>query len=340
MIASALALATHYYAVASRRARGGLAARRAPPRARRSRSRFAVVGLCGLALIPLALSQNATGHDNWIANSPLGRRLGQIMPAVPDRHRRPRARRAQARWRSRSRSSALVLLVTRSGRRGAARRAARRRARARRVRPQPGARRGGHRRPADHAQHHRAVAAGARSSSPAAWPRRARAVLGVRRRRARCARSGVTAAVGVAFDLNLQRPDWRAVARRARHAGAAGLPARAILIQHYGPAAAVALRAGLEVLAWRSAGARAASSTSSRSPRRRAPLCWWGSACNLIAVADAGVVSDRRLPRGVGAPRAAVHDHAPGRSTTRCGCTPGEVVARADRRRPASTTSS
>ena len=39
-----------------------------------------VVALCGLALIPLALSQNSTGHDSWIAHSPLGLRLAQIIP--------------------------------------------------------------------------------------------------------------------------------------------------------------------------------------------------------------------------------------------------------------------
>ena len=36
--------------------------------------------LCGLALIPLALSQNSTGNASWIAPIPLGARLGQIIP--------------------------------------------------------------------------------------------------------------------------------------------------------------------------------------------------------------------------------------------------------------------
>ena len=40
----------------------------------------AIVGGCGLALIPLAISQNGTGHDSWIAAAPLGLRLRQIVP--------------------------------------------------------------------------------------------------------------------------------------------------------------------------------------------------------------------------------------------------------------------
>ena len=39
-----------------------------------------LVLLCGVALVPLALSQNSTGHDSWIAHSPLGLRLAQIVP--------------------------------------------------------------------------------------------------------------------------------------------------------------------------------------------------------------------------------------------------------------------
>src|SRR4029077_4738307 len=41
---------------------------------------LSVVALCGLALIPLALSQHSTGHDSWIANSDLAVRLRQIIP--------------------------------------------------------------------------------------------------------------------------------------------------------------------------------------------------------------------------------------------------------------------
>ena len=79
MIASALALATHYYAVLAivPQAVWLLAAHW---HRRRVQVAIGVVGLCGLALIPLALSQNSTGNASWIAPIPLGPRLGQIIP--------------------------------------------------------------------------------------------------------------------------------------------------------------------------------------------------------------------------------------------------------------------
>ena len=79
VLACALALTTHYYAVVvvvpqaawllweHRRTRAVLIA-------------LGAVGLCGLALIPLAISQSGTGNDSWIARSPLGVRLRQIIP--------------------------------------------------------------------------------------------------------------------------------------------------------------------------------------------------------------------------------------------------------------------
>ncbi len=78
-ITAALALATHYYAVLI-----------VVPEAiwlltiyrqrREVQIAFGVVGLCGLGLLALALAQNATGRDAWIATAPLGRRLGQVIP--------------------------------------------------------------------------------------------------------------------------------------------------------------------------------------------------------------------------------------------------------------------
>ena len=78
MIGSALALATHYYAllVVAPEALWLLsctAAARRSSRGRRGRRS------CGLALIPLAISQNGTGHASWIARS-RSRRLEQITP--------------------------------------------------------------------------------------------------------------------------------------------------------------------------------------------------------------------------------------------------------------------
>ncbi len=40
----------------------------------------AVVGIVGIALLPLAISQNSTGNASWIAPIPLIPRLGQIVP--------------------------------------------------------------------------------------------------------------------------------------------------------------------------------------------------------------------------------------------------------------------
>ncbi len=43
---------------------------------------MAVVTACGLALIPLALTQNGTHRDQWISASPLGIRLNQLVPQM------------------------------------------------------------------------------------------------------------------------------------------------------------------------------------------------------------------------------------------------------------------
>src|SRR5947209_16920370 len=79
VIACALALATHYYAVLAvvPEAIWLLAVHR---RRRPVQIAFGLVVLCGLGLIPLALSQHGTGRSNWIAHAPFGRRLGQIVP--------------------------------------------------------------------------------------------------------------------------------------------------------------------------------------------------------------------------------------------------------------------
>ena len=74
VIACALVLATHYYGAlivapeavwlvwVHRRRRPVVVA-------------VAIVAVCGLALIPLAISQNGTGHASWIAHAALSRRL-------------------------------------------------------------------------------------------------------------------------------------------------------------------------------------------------------------------------------------------------------------------------
>ncbi len=91
---------------------------------------------------------------------------------------------------------------------------------------------------------------------------------------------GVTTALGVAFDRNYERPDWRVVARAlGTHAPAGG---RAILVQHYRDLLPLSLYLpGLKF--WRSDApmrVREFDVVSFTSPAS-AGFCWWGSACNL-----------------------------------------------------------
>jgi 4-amino-4-deoxy-L-arabinose transferase-like glycosyltransferase len=278
---SALSLATHYYAVIAVAPQAAwLLVER--PRSRVVRIAVAAVTVCGLALLPLALSQIATGNESWIVNSPLAPRLEQIIPqfligtGAPARKPLKLAAMALA-------LIALVLLVRadRTERRGAT------------------------------------VAAflavggfllsllfvGVGSDAlitrniillwlpaalllsaglAAARPR----LLGVGLTAALCA-IGLTAVIGVAFDYDLQRPDWRSVARvlgtappPAAAAGSA-VAGRAILIQHYRTLLPLSLYLpGLEL--WPGGGKRVSELDviSISSPPQ--PLCWWGAACNLM----------------------------------------------------------
>jgi hypothetical protein len=118
--------------------------------------------------------------------------------------------------------------------------------------------------------------------------------LGVAVAAALCA-IGITAAIGVAADRSLQRPDWRAVARVLGPAHPAGVepagavsrsgPAetvgRAILIQHYRTLLPLSLYLPhLHVLGRRGARVDELDVIAMSSPQQ--PLCWWGAACNLI----------------------------------------------------------
>ena len=78
-IASALAILTHYYGIIVVVPEALLLWRRYGRR-RELLLAGAGIGVVALALIPLILAQSGTGHDGWIANSPLGIRLGQIIP--------------------------------------------------------------------------------------------------------------------------------------------------------------------------------------------------------------------------------------------------------------------
>ena len=276
VLTCALALATHYYAVLA-----------IVPQAvwlliehrdkRPVRIAVGAVLACGLALIPLALSQNATGHDRWIASTPLGPRLAQILPQFLIGTGTP------ARTPLKLLALALVLVALA----GLATRA-----------------RSAERRPALLAGslavgglglNLTLVAVGVDDlitrNVIAIWLPAAMLVAGglavPRARRigaiatvALCA-IGVTAAVGVAADRSLQRPDWRVVAHVLGPPPKLPGAGRAILIQHYRDLLPLSLYLPhLTVLRSRSATVSRLDIISIRSPQQ--PLCWWGAACNLI----------------------------------------------------------
>jgi mannosyltransferase len=275
VIASALALATHYYAVLAvvPEAIWLLVIHR---RRRPVQVALALVALCGLGLIPLAISQHGTGRGNWIGHAPFGRRLGQVIPQFVVGLDGP-AHGALEPVAIAIVVLALVLLATRST---------------------PESRRGaqlaGGLALAGLVLSLGLVAAGfddlLTRNMLALWPAsallvagglaagRARAV-GVIAASVLCA-LGLTTAVGVALDRNLQRPDWRLVASAlGRHAPAGR---RTILVQHYRDLLPLSLylprlsfwhgRAPVPV--------RELDVVSFTSPPS-AGFCWWGSACNL-----------------------------------------------------------
>jgi mannosyltransferase len=297
VIASAAALATHYYAalVVVPEALWLLWVHR---RLRPVQIAFGVVALCGLGLIPLAVGQQSSGRANWIAHAPFGRRLGQVIPQFVAGFDGPAHGVFQ--WVAIVVVlSALVLLATRS---------------------EPGPRRG-------------AMLAGGIALAGlliglalvavgfddlltrnllAIWTPAALLVAGglaVPRPRfvgvaltvALCL-IGVVTAVGVAVDRDFERPDWRVVAGAlGDHPPAGG---RAILVQHYRDLLPLSLyEPGLRF--WPSGSANAVREldvVSFTSPPS-AGFCWWGSACNLwpsrvqasYPIAGFHAVSERRI---------------------------------------------
>ncbi len=274
---AALALATHYYAllVVVPEAMWLLVVHR-----RRWRTWAAVtfVGACGLALLPLALTQQATGRTTWITGVPLARRLGQVFPQFVVWFAAP-AYDVLAAVGLALCVLGLVLLIFRSEGRE---------------------RRGG------------LVAAGIglaglvvmlliiaagtdnliTRNALAIWVPAAIAVAaGFATRRARvlgpvaattmCA-IGLVAAVDVAATRDLQRPDWRPVARLiGEQRPATALRGKAILLQRYRGL----LPLGLYLDGLGSMRGRGATVSElyvvgfSGAPGDG--FCWWGSACNL-----------------------------------------------------------
>ncbi len=276
VIASALALATHYYAVLAI-APQAVWLLAAQWHRRRVQVAIGVVGLCGLALIPLALSQNSTGNASWIAPIPLGPRLGQIIPQflmgtgspIPNVLEPIAAAMVVV---------SLLLLALR----------------------------------ADPLERRAAVTVGALAVGGlvlnlilvaggiddlitrnviAIWlPAAVMVAAGLGARRAGvigalatlilCA-TGVTAAIGVASERKLQRPDWRGVARVLGVRPRSGSLGRVILVQHYRDLLPLSLYLpGLRF--WRRGGHQKTTEldvVSISAPRVK--LCWWGAACNL-----------------------------------------------------------
>jgi mannosyltransferase len=279
VVASALALATHYYAIllVVPAAAWLLVVHR---RSRVVQIAVGLVALCGLALIPLALSQNGTGRANWIAHAPLGRRVKEIVPQFVFGFGSP-AYGALEPIAVALAVFALVLAVTRTA---------------------PMERRGallaGGLALAGLVLNLVLVAAGIDDlltrNVLAIWMPAALAVaggfgaarariLGTAAALALCA-LGVVASVGTARDRNLQRPDWRVVARALgthplRAAAAGG--GRLILIQHYRDLLPLSLYLpDLKFMRGRGAAVSELDVVSFTSPPS-AGFCWWGSACNL-----------------------------------------------------------
>jgi hypothetical protein len=274
VIASALALATHYYAILA-----------VVPEAawllwvHRSRRPVqigvGVVGLCGLALIPLAIGQSGTSNTSWIAMAPLGRRLGQVVPQFAIGFDGP-ARSVLEPVAIALIVLAAVLVFVRSDRR-------RRR----------GALTAGGIALAGLLLNVVLIAAGVDDlitrNLLAIWMPASLFVAGglaaARAQRvglaaavALCA-MGVATALGVAFDRNLQRPDWRVVATALDRPAPAG--SRAILIQHYRDLLPLSLYVpGMHVMGRAGATVSELDIVSFTAPAS-AGFCWWGSACNL-----------------------------------------------------------
>lgn len=282
-VISALAIADHYYAllVVVPQALWLIATHR---RVRAVQVAFVLVGLFGLALLPLAISQNHTGNASWIAPIPLAPRLGAIIPQflvgfqAPAYHVLLRLAEAMV-------LVALALLALRS----------------------------------DRIERRAAVAFGGLAvgglvlnllmiaagiddlitrNTIALWVPAALLVaggLGARRAGLLGAAAaavlctiGIVAAIGVARDRGFQRPDWRGVARVLGARPAPGVGTRAILIQHYHYLLPLSLYVhGLK--AWPHHGHTPYGAVRVKEldivaiSAPRVALCWWGAACNMSA---------------------------------------------------------
>jgi mannosyltransferase len=276
VIAAALALATHYYAlliVVPEAIWLLFIHRRRPPML----VGVGLVGLCGAALIPLAISQNGTGRSTWIANSPLARRIGQIVPQYVIGFGSPGYLPLKLSAMAIAIGAVVFLLIARSSRR-----------------ERRGALLAGGLALVGLALNLLLVVGGIDDlltrNVLALWLPAAVAVagglalarpsvVGVAGAAVVCA-IGIVATVGIDSDQNLQRPDWRVVATALGHrpTGAGG---REILIQHYQNLLPLSLYLpGLRAIRHSGATVSELDVVSISSPPSDG-FCWWGSACNL-----------------------------------------------------------
>ena len=234
------------------------------------------VALCGTALIPLAIAQNATRNSAWIAPIPLGPRLAQVIPQFLTGFQAP----AQTVIESLAAAMAvtgLALLVLRADA-----------PTQRRAATLGGIAIGGL------ALNLALIAAGvddlitrnvialwvpAALVVAAGFAARRAGALGLVAASVLCA-TGVVAAVGVATDSRFQRPDWNAVAQALGPRPPTGSSGRLILIQRYRDLLPLSLDLpDLHFLRRPGADVTQLDVISISAPR--VPLCWWGAACNL-----------------------------------------------------------
>ncbi|HET8977646.1 MAG TPA: glycosyltransferase family 39 protein [Solirubrobacteraceae bacterium] len=273
-VACALALATHYYALVAvvPEALWLLVIHR---RVRAVQIAVGIIAVCGLALLPLALTQNGTKRDAWIAHSDFAFRLRQIIPQFLIGTNAPH--RLVVKYVAMAMAViALGLLAFRAG-------AAQRR----------GALLAGGLAVGGFVLALLFVAAGfddlITRNILALWlPAAILIAGGLAAERARTAgvavaavlcATGVFATAGIAAQRTMQRPDWRYVAR-ALGTARPPAPGRAILIQHYQYLLPLSLYLpGLRDV-HRPVRVRQFDVISMVSPQQ--PLCWGGAACNLI----------------------------------------------------------
>ena len=94
---------------------------------------------------------------------------------------------------------------------------------------------------------------------------------------------GLVAAIAVAVDWNLQRPDWRAVARVIGLRQPTGAD-RAILIQRYPTVLPLALYVpGLRFMNARGGRVNELDVIAINDPPHDGWFCWWGSTCNVAS---------------------------------------------------------